>query len=167
MTQSLIACFISWQFYTLYRNRIVIVMNLLKQNRQKRAIPTNADLTCARVTPAHSRPSSVCLSRAFVCQLAETARRSSVLPRVISVFYLFLVDVRAIKNNWVTDSNWVLALLRAGVCSQVLQDPWGGWTQARATRYPSFFPYYSKLFCAIDLLPLPPANHLLFQMLHY
>lgn len=37
-------------------------MNLLKQNRQKRATPTNADLSCDSVTPARSRPIGVCLS---------------------------------------------------------------------------------------------------------
>lgn len=108
-------------------------MNLLKQNRQKRATPTNADLSCDSVTPAHSRPIGVCLSWAFVCQLAGTAHCSSMLPQVISILDLFLVDVRAIKNNWETDSNWVLAVPRAGVCSQGLQDPWEGWTQGRAT----------------------------------
>lgn len=108
-------------------------MNLLKQNRQKRATPTNADLSCDSVTPARSRPIGVCLSWAFVCHLAGTAHCSSMLPQVISILDLFLVDVRAIKNNWETDSNWVLAVPRAGVCSQVLQDPWEGWTQGRAT----------------------------------
>lgn len=47
----LVNCFISWQFYTFYQSRIIIVTILLKQNRQKNAVPTKRH-------PARSRSAS-------------------------------------------------------------------------------------------------------------